>query len=200
VKIVIEDEAGRRSTAPFTADEVAVGRATEGVAIRLTERNVSRRHARFFRQKGDVFVEDLGSLLGTRVNGDRIEGKRKLRPGDIVQIGDYDLAVLEEGVDLPALTPAPSPAATVPAEPTVALAPAEIRAIAASVAPAEPRPGPPSRGTAPPAPVHASRPPGARSSARAVMAAGAVALALGLAAGWAVGKYAFPPAPAAPSR
>lgn len=192
MKIVIEDEAGRRTTAPFAADEIAIGRATEGVAIRLTERNVSRRHARLFRLKGDVWVEDLGSLLGTQVNGDRIEGKRKLRPGDIVQIGDYDLAVLEEGVDLPTLTPAPGPAAPAPAEPTVALAPAEIRALASSSAP------PPAREpVAAPAPA-ASAP--RRSPARAVVAAGAVALALGLAAGWVVGRYALPPAPAAPAR
>jgi predicted component of type VI protein secretion system len=190
VKIVIEDEAGRRSTVPFAADEIAVGRAAEGVAVRLTERNVSRRHARLVRQKGDVWVEDLGSLLGTRVNGDRIEGKRKLRPGDIVQIGDYDLAVLEDGVEIPSLTPAPEgDAAVFPAEPTVALATAEIRAIAAS--------------TASPAPEVPKAPPAsapARSRARAIVAAGAIALALGLAAGWAVGKYALPPAAGAPAR
>jgi predicted component of type VI protein secretion system len=197
VKIVIEDEAGRRSTAPFAAEELAVGRAAEGVAIRLADRNVSRRHARFFRQKGDVWVEDLGSLIGTQVNGDRIEGKRKLRPGDIVQIGDYDLAVLEEGVDLPALTPAPSPAVSAGAEPTVALAPAEIRAIASASVP--PAPAPAREATAAPAAAPAA---GARrrSAARSALAAGVVALALGLAAGWAVGRYAFPPVPAATSR
>jgi predicted component of type VI protein secretion system len=196
VKIVIEDEAGRRTTVPFAADEIAVGRAAEGVAVRLTERNVSRRHARLVRQKGDVWVEDLGSLLGTRVNGDRIEGKRKLRPGDIVQIGDYDLAVLEDGVEIPSLTPAPEgDAAVFPAEPTVALATAEIRAIAASAAPPEARPG---VSPAPPAGRRASAP--ARSPARAIVAAGAIALALGLAAGWAVGKYALPPAAGAPAR
>ena len=194
MKIVIEDEGGRRTTVPFAADEIAVGRAAEGVAVRLTERNVSRRHARLVRQKGDVWVEDLGSLLGTRVNGDRIDGKRKLRPGDIVQIGDYDLAVLEDGVEIPSATPAPSgDAATVPAEPTVALAAAEIRALAASAAPPAARPEvPPSTGP------RASAP--ARSTARAVVAAGAIALALGLAAGWAAGMYAFPPAASAPAK
>ncbi|HSN91853.1 MAG TPA: FHA domain-containing protein, partial [Anaeromyxobacteraceae bacterium] len=133
MKIVIEDDAGRRTTVPFSADEIAIGRGTEGVAVRLADRNVSRRHARLVRQKGDVWVEDLGSLIGTRVNGDRVDGKRKLRPGDIVQIGDYDLAVLADGVEIPSLTPAPAgEAAAPPAEPTVALASAEIRAIAAS--------------------------------------------------------------------
>jgi predicted component of type VI protein secretion system len=199
VKIVIEDDAGRRTTVPFGADEIAVGRATEGVAVRLAERNVSRRHARFLRQKGDVWVEDLGSLLGTRVNGDRIEGKRRLRPGDIVQIGDYDLAVLEDGVEIPAPVPGTGPAAEAPpapAEPTVALAPAEIRAIAASAAPPGARPDvSPEPWSAPAAPAPASRLP-----ARAILAAGAIALALGLAAGWAAGKYAFPPAAGAAAR
>lgn len=109
MKLVIEDEAGTRSIVPFAGDAIVVGRAAEGVTFRLGERNVSRRHARFVRQNGTVFVEDLGSLTGTRVNGERITGRRKLRSGDLVQIGDYDLAVLEEGAALASGAPPPLP-------------------------------------------------------------------------------------------
>jgi predicted component of type VI protein secretion system len=185
MKLVVEDEGGARSELPFPADEITVGRAAEGVTLRLPERNVSRRHARFSRQKGDVWVEDLGSLVGTFVNGDRIQGRRRLRPGDIVQIGDYDLAVLQDAADLAG---APRPDART-VEPTTALAPAEIRALAA--------------GSAPAAPAAAFAAPAARTAPRArmgaILAAGAVALLVGLAAGWIVGKYALPPAPPAPS-
>ncbi len=108
MKLVIEDEAGTRSVVPFE-DAIVVGRGTEGVTFRLPDRNVSRRHARFLRQSGVVFVEDLGSLNGTRVNGERITGKRRLRDGDLVQIGDYDLAILEEGASIAPGAPPPLP-------------------------------------------------------------------------------------------
>ncbi len=75
MRLVIEDEAGTRSIVPFAGEPIVVGRAPEGVTFRLTDRNVSRRHARFVLQNGSVFVEDLGSLVGTRVNGERIDGK-----------------------------------------------------------------------------------------------------------------------------
>ena len=86
MNLVIEDEAGTRSIVPFASDSIVVGRGGE-VTFRLTDRNVSRRHARFVRQSGAVFVEDLGSLTGTRVNGERITGRRRLREGDLVLAG-----------------------------------------------------------------------------------------------------------------
>jgi predicted component of type VI protein secretion system len=108
MKLVIEDEAGTRSVVPFE-DVIVVGRGAEGVTFRLGDRNVSRRHARFLRQSGAVFVEDLGSLNGTRVNGERVTGKRRLRDGDLVQIGDYDLAILAEGAPVAPGAPPPLP-------------------------------------------------------------------------------------------
>lgn len=51
----------------------------------------SGRHARFAHgQDGDV-VEDLSSTNGTFVNGDRVSGRRVLRPGDVVTIGQTQL-------------------------------------------------------------------------------------------------------------
>src|SRR5512136_1906965 len=97
MKLVIEDDAGTRTIVPFTAEELTLGRAAEGVAWRLPDRNVSRRHARFSRSGAAVFVEDLGSLTGTWLNGERISGRRRVRPGDLVEIGDYDLVVALEG-------------------------------------------------------------------------------------------------------
>jgi predicted component of type VI protein secretion system len=174
MKLVIEDEAGTRSIVPFTGDAIVVGRAAEGVTFRLGDRNVSRRHARFVRQNGSVFVEDLGSLTGTRVNGERIAGRRKLRAGDLVQIGEYDLAVLAEGMALDPGAPPPLPAA-----PRVDPRATTVRLTAAS------DPTPP----APPSPEIAARPPrsGRGRVVKLSFAAGVVALAIGLAAGWAVG-------------
>jgi FHA domain len=51
----------------------------------------SGRHARFAHgQDGDV-VEDLRSTNGTYVNGERLDGARVLRPGDVVTIGQTQL-------------------------------------------------------------------------------------------------------------
>lgn len=95
LKLIIEDDEGRKTVIPFARDEITIGRA-EGNTIRLTERNVSRRHARLLRQNGHVLVEDLGSANGVRVNGDRVVGKESLRGGDLVQIGDYAVALSSE--------------------------------------------------------------------------------------------------------
>src|SRR3954467_5006583 len=90
-KLIIEDDEGRATVVPLVRDELTIGRK-EGNAIRLTERNVSRRHARLFRQNGAVFIEDLASYTGVRVNGARITGQAQVHDGDQVEIGDYKLA------------------------------------------------------------------------------------------------------------
>ena len=91
-KLTIEDDEGKTTIVPLTRDEVTIGRL-EGSTIRLTERNVSRRHARLVRQNGAVFIEDLSSFTGVRVNGAKIASPTPLREGDEVQIGDYRLAL-----------------------------------------------------------------------------------------------------------
>ena len=96
LKLIIEDDEGRKTVVPFVRDEITIGRQ-EGNTIRLTERNVSRRHARLVRLNGHVVVEDLGSYNGTRINGERIAGQSPLKEGDLIQIGDYDLALQTEG-------------------------------------------------------------------------------------------------------
>lgn len=180
MRLVIEDEAGTRSIVPFAGEPILVGRAPEGVTFRLTDRNVSRRHARFVLQNGAAFVEDLGSLLGTRVNGERITGKRRLRDGDLVQIGDYDLAVLAESAALAgAGAPPPLPALARAGDPN---------AVTTRLPDTSELPAP----AAIPAPVPAA--PRGRT-ARLALVAGLVALALGLAAGLAAGRLAPPPPP-----
>ncbi|MCP3145276.1 FHA domain-containing protein [Pyxidicoccus xibeiensis] len=111
LKLIIEDDEGRKTVVPFVRDEITIGRQ-EGNTIRLTERNVSRRHARLVRLNGHVVVEDLGSYNGTRINGEKIAGQSPLKEGDLIQIGDYDLALQTEGaasVAGPITTKVPTP-------------------------------------------------------------------------------------------
>src|SRR5690242_1976040 len=95
MKLIIEDDEGRKTVVPFVREEITIGRQ-EGNTIRLTERNVSRRHARLLRQNGHVVVEDLGSYNGIKINGERIQGQTAINDGDLIQIGDYDLAIQTE--------------------------------------------------------------------------------------------------------
>ena len=104
LKLIIEDDEGRKTVVPFMRDEITIGRQ-EGNTIRLTERNVSRRHARLLRQNGHVLVEDLGSYNGVRINGERIQGPAQVSDGDLIQIGDYDLALQQEAAVQPPIAP-----------------------------------------------------------------------------------------------
>ncbi|MFZ4734897.1 MAG: FHA domain-containing protein [Bradymonadia bacterium] len=105
LRLIIEDDEGKTTVVPLIRDEITIGRK-EGNTIRLTERNVSRRHARLLRAgetgQPSVIVEDLDSNNGVRLNGDRIAGKCVMRPGDLVQIGDYSLALQ---LDAPGASP-----------------------------------------------------------------------------------------------
>lgn len=104
VKLIIEDDEGRKTVVPLIRQEITIGRQ-EGNTIRLTERNISRHHARLFRQNGSILVEDLGSYNGIRLNGERIEGKIPVRDGDLIEIGDYDLAIRDDSAPQPSASP-----------------------------------------------------------------------------------------------
>lgn len=91
-ELVIDDDVGQTTVVPLVWDEVRIGRQ-KGNTIRLTDRNVSRSHARLRREGGALRIEDLASYTGVRVNGQRIEGDRPLQVGDRVQIGDYRLSL-----------------------------------------------------------------------------------------------------------
>ncbi len=96
-KIIIEDDEGKTTIVPLLRDEVTIGRK-EGNTIRLTERNISRRHAKLVRVNGAVQIEDLQSYNGIRVNGTRIDGRAPVHEGDRIQIGDYQIALKLESV------------------------------------------------------------------------------------------------------
>ena len=97
-KLVIQDDEGKTTVVPLIRDEITIGRK-EGNTIRLTERNVSRKHAKISRANGAVAIEDLGSYNGVKVNGTRILQKVTLSISDRVQIGDYLIELKAEGAE-----------------------------------------------------------------------------------------------------
>lgn len=103
-KLVICDDEGKTTVVPLIRDEVTIGRK-EGNTIRLTDRNVSRSHARLTRTDDITFrVEDLSSRNGTKINNDPVsESKNTVTPGDQIYIGDYNLSIrtdVAEGVPM----------------------------------------------------------------------------------------------------
>jgi pSer/pThr/pTyr-binding forkhead associated (FHA) protein len=91
-KLVISDDEGKTTVVPLVRDEITIGRK-EGNTIRLTERNVSRRHAKLLKGNGAFRIEDLQSYNGVKVNGRKIDGHIDLKAGDQIGIGDYLLAL-----------------------------------------------------------------------------------------------------------
>lgn len=67
-------------------DELIVGRSPE-VNLSIDDVGLSRAHARFFRQGGSYYVDDLQSTNGTSVNGHRISGPTHLVDGSRIQLG-----------------------------------------------------------------------------------------------------------------
>jgi len=92
MKLIIEDDEGRKTVVVLAQDETTIGR-DDGNAVKLPDRNVSRRHARLKRANGALLIEDLGSYNGVRINGERIAEPTPVKEGDLIEIGDYDLGV-----------------------------------------------------------------------------------------------------------
>jgi pSer/pThr/pTyr-binding forkhead associated (FHA) protein len=59
----------------------------------LPSHAVSRRHARITVEEKDLFIEDLESMNGVQVNGNRIGERTRIRPGDIIRIGESEFVL-----------------------------------------------------------------------------------------------------------
>jgi pSer/pThr/pTyr-binding forkhead associated (FHA) protein len=60
----------------------------------LNDVSVSRRHAVVERAGDGVWVADSGSLNGTYLNGERIDGREGMRSGDRLQIGRFRMVFI----------------------------------------------------------------------------------------------------------
>jgi pSer/pThr/pTyr-binding forkhead associated (FHA) protein len=120
-KLVIEDDEGKRTVVPLTRDDYSIGRK-EGNTIRLTERNVSRSHAKIRKmtngasapERVHYLLEDQESYNGVYVNGIRVASAQDLGHGDLVQIGDYRIVLQDDSVIEAPPPSQPDPKATLP--------------------------------------------------------------------------------------
>jgi putative ABC transport system ATP-binding protein len=72
--------------------DVVLGRGDAD--LKIDDNELSRRHALLRPVDGVLEVEDLGSLNGTWVNGNRIPAATRLAPGDVVRLGGTVIEVL----------------------------------------------------------------------------------------------------------
>ncbi len=78
-KVYVLNGPGEGSSFEIEKDVTFIGRTTEN-DIQIPHNSVSRRHARIIRQEDRLYLEDLTSQNGTRVNG------QSVAPGDKVEI------------------------------------------------------------------------------------------------------------------
>ncbi|MEV7781766.1 DUF1707 and FHA domain-containing protein [Kitasatospora sp. NPDC088351] len=71
------------------ARQLTIGRIP-GSGLRLLDASVSRQHAELRHEGGGWVLYDLGSTNGTHVNGLRIAGGVRVRPGDQVRFGNLE--------------------------------------------------------------------------------------------------------------
>lgn len=79
--------------------ELVIGRG-EQANLRLLDAGISRLHSRIFHRGGMIWLEDLGSTNGTRVNGELVEEAVPLKDGDKLTVGTVHLLKFSLADDL----------------------------------------------------------------------------------------------------
>jgi len=85
----------------LTKGELVIGRSPQ-CDLWVDDVNVSRKHCRLRIDDQGVDVEDLGSRNGLYLNGRRVNGKTRLKHGDVLLVGLQELLLVEESKVIPA--------------------------------------------------------------------------------------------------
>jgi DNA-binding NtrC family response regulator len=87
-----------RASVPIESAETILGRDLVAKLGAGADPSVSRRHARLVCGSADAHVEDLESRNGTRVNGVRVDGATRVRPGDEIELGEQRFRIAADAV------------------------------------------------------------------------------------------------------
>lgn len=91
--VLVETSRGTKVADIFCSNDIcSIGKANDNL-VTIHGWNVERVHARLQRQEAGVFIYDLGSKIGTKVNGHKIKQYGPLEDGDVIQIHDYKIKV-----------------------------------------------------------------------------------------------------------
>jgi serine phosphatase RsbU (regulator of sigma subunit)/pSer/pThr/pTyr-binding forkhead associated (FHA) protein len=100
-EITIQNADGVNHRFPLVKDRVTIGRSREN-DIFLPDQWLSRHHAEIRRDGESFALRDLGSKNGTLLNGTRIAGEQRLRPGDVITLGEHALTFQTESEEVEA--------------------------------------------------------------------------------------------------
>ena len=97
MRILLSHE-GQDKSFDTAKQRVVIGRAKAGLDLDLDlshDKTVSRPHAVITSEGSRYWIEDLNSTRGTLLNGEEVKGmgRRRIKPGDTLQIGDTTLRV-----------------------------------------------------------------------------------------------------------
>ncbi|MCK6408432.1 ATPase, T2SS/T4P/T4SS family [Thauera sp.] len=111
----------------FTDTSAIIGKGRD-CRLRLPGWKVGREHARIYRTQAGLYIQDLGQLFGTSVNGSRIQEYGPIAPTDRITVGPFTLVIEDrldphaasadaarEAAPAPAFNPAPARPAARPA-------------------------------------------------------------------------------------
>ena len=116
--------------------EIVLGKHPDCDVV-LADPKVSRRHARIVSRDGALFVGDLGSTNGTKLNGELLSGEAALRSGDVIEIAAFRIQIEEpQAVRPPSSSRPPSDSTATSMQGGKVAAPKP----AAEAAPAAPKP------------------------------------------------------------
>ncbi len=97
-EIAIQTAGGTRERYPLAKPRVTIGRSRES-DIFLPDQWLSRHHAAIEDRGEGFWVNDLNSKNGTLLNGEPVREWRRLRPGDVITLGEHTLTFCTEPAD-----------------------------------------------------------------------------------------------------
>ncbi len=97
-EIAIQTAGGTRERYPLAKGRVTIGRSRES-DIFLPDQWLSRHHAAIEERAEGYWVSDLKSKNGTLLNGEPVRDWRRLRPGDVITLGEHTLTFCTESAE-----------------------------------------------------------------------------------------------------
>ncbi len=94
-RLVVAHGHGPKEGYRLEGTTITIGR-TNLAQIRIEDKDVSREHCSIVGQDGKFYLTDLGGGIGTFVNGKKLTAPVALKPGDVIGVGDHELAYEED--------------------------------------------------------------------------------------------------------
>jgi pSer/pThr/pTyr-binding forkhead associated (FHA) protein len=93
-KVLLKFKEAVLKEVPIDRDVINIGRKADNDLI-IDNMAVSGFHCKLVKEDNSIFVEDLGSLNGTFVNGQKVN-KVSLKNGDVILIGNHTLSFIAD--------------------------------------------------------------------------------------------------------